>query len=53
MPEQPDLFDTDAARERERRLAAAVAAVNNRFGSGALRLGLPEPLALGDDEDQK
>jgi DNA polymerase-4 len=53
MPEQPDLFDTDAARERERRLAAAVAAVNTRFGSGALRLGLSEPLALGDDEDQK
>ena len=53
MPEQPDLFDTDAARERERRLAAAVAAVNTRFGSGALRLGLPEPLALRDDGEQK
>jgi len=53
LPEQPDLFEAEAAGAREHRLAAVVAAVNTRFGSGALRLGLSEPCSAGDEGDQK
>jgi len=41
LPQQGDLFEAPAAAARERRLAAALDAVNARFGSDTLRLGWP------------
>lgn len=41
LPQQGDLFEAPAAAARERRLAAALDAVNARFGTDALRLGWP------------
>jgi DNA polymerase-4 len=53
LPQQPDLFEAPVANERERRVAAALDAVNARFGSGALHWGLSRPLAAGDEEERK
>jgi DNA polymerase-4 len=53
LPQQRDLFDVPVANERERRVAAALDAVNARFGSGVLHWGLSGPLAAGDEEERK